>query len=957
MAELLIPVVAEAVFSIALNEAIKQAIKFRDRARSVLHFKQDIEQLADHLKKLHDNLESTMPDYKRFEVSPYAQNPQYKKLVKAIFKIAQDAEDIIQDCQHPRNRWHQMLLPVLLSRKIKSIQQRIENLEIKGTPNCVDLIEGRAAADPEPPVIEAAIRVLSNSISTHFESTTGEFRRTTLRLASMRRNSIKRRSQPIDVHPIGLHDQINYIQSLLIKDEEGNMLGIYGMGGAGKSLLMKCVWNGEDVQKSFESDAQIWVTFSGGQISWLQRTIAEQICMPFDHSWTEEKGKAEIFRYLEKKKFFLVLDGVLPNESDHFLSHLGVPPNNSNGSKIVVISRDKCDLKRIKPDMPLIPVERLSEPDSWELFKRYAFGITTSESALPPEVLRIAEQIASKCHGHPLALKAYAAAMAGQTDPQQWRLALGRTKADYSFFGNHTDAEKRIFECLRSSYESLSPTLRIAFLYFAAFPENHKVRTADLIDLWTAERLFTAESPSELDAYGRRLLNIMIDRCVVEGVEAGSLGRVRKCKMHPMFRHLATHILEKEDEDEERSLFKAGDNLAEFPSMEISQHKHQRISLMYNRITCLPEELKCRELRTLILRHSERLSVIPPGFLQGLTRLRTLDLSMTGIESLPVTLGRLKRLEYLNVSRTKLKCLPIAVTRLQRLTYLNLFECKELESLPPDMNKLEELRYLNLRRCAKLSFLPFQITRITSLQCLIMDGCDGLQWRPQISPPENTLQYFGLDDLQSLVQLRYLSFVYATAGIPNGLLRKFQSLERLELCRVPSASLPEDIQEIKTLEDLRLSRLPCLVQLPRWLCKLVGLRRITLEYLNVKVLPPALFETLPLLRLLEIENCNELTELPVEFGKEGAFPALEELRLEKLNALKELPALEERSMSMLKEFRVRYCREIKNFPKGVENLKKSTRIDIVGSSGLISSVEEKGTDRQRLREFLDTLTC
>ncbi|GLJ38406.1 hypothetical protein SUGI_0782010 [Cryptomeria japonica] len=370
--------------------------------------------------------------------------------------------------------------------------------------------------------------------------------------------------------------------------------------------------------------------------------------------------------------------------------------------------------------MPLISVERLSETDSWKLFKSCAFGNSTIESTLPPEVLDIGKKIAGKCHGHPLALKAFAAAMAGQTDPRQWRLALGRAEADYSFFGNDNDAEKRISELLSSSYEFLPPILRMAFLYFAAFPENHEARTADIIDIWNAERLITAETPSELDVQGRRLLNIMIDRCVVEGVEVWPLGRVRKCKMRPMFRHLALQILEKEDEDEGRTLFRAGNNLAEFPTKEISQQKHQRISLMYNRITCLPEEFKCRGLRTLILRHNESLSVIPAGFLKRLTWLRTLDLRMTGIESLPFTLGRLKSLEHLNVSRTKLKYLPEAVTRLHRLTSLNLFKCKELESVPPGMNKLEDLRYLNLKHCVKLRFLPLEITQIASLQCLIL---------------------------------------------------------------------------------------------------------------------------------------------------------------------------------------------------------------------------------------------
>ncbi|GLJ38407.1 hypothetical protein SUGI_0782020 [Cryptomeria japonica] len=318
MAEQSIPVVAEAVLSIALNEAIKQAITFREKTKNALDFKQDIEQLADHLKRLRVIQKSSMPDFKRVEVIPYAQNTQHKKLVKAIYKIAQDAEDIIQDCQDPRNRWHKYLLPFQVTARIKSIERRIEILEIKGIQNGVDMMEGRAAADP--PMIETANRVLSTSISTQFESTTGEFRRTTLRLENMRRNSIKRRSQPIDVHAIGLDDQISDIQRLLFENEEHNMLGIYGMRGAGKSLWMKCVWNSDDVQKSFENDALIWITVSSGQISWLQRTIAKQIHMTFDQIWTEKKGKAEIFKYLQRERFFMVLDEVFPNASDHFLS-------------------------------------------------------------------------------------------------------------------------------------------------------------------------------------------------------------------------------------------------------------------------------------------------------------------------------------------------------------------------------------------------------------------------------------------------------------------------------------------------------------------------------------------------------------------------------------------------------------------------------------------------------------
>ncbi|GLJ54527.1 hypothetical protein SUGI_1171040 [Cryptomeria japonica] len=92
------------------------------------------------------------------------------------------------------------------------------------------------------------------------------------------------------------------IQRLQLENEEHNMLSIHDIGGAEKSLLLQCMWNNEDVQKSFENDALIWVTVSSGQISWMQRTIAEQVHMAFDQTWSEEKGKAEIFWHLETKE-------------------------------------------------------------------------------------------------------------------------------------------------------------------------------------------------------------------------------------------------------------------------------------------------------------------------------------------------------------------------------------------------------------------------------------------------------------------------------------------------------------------------------------------------------------------------------------------------------------------------------------------------------------------------------
>ncbi|GLJ55694.1 hypothetical protein SUGI_1196400 [Cryptomeria japonica] len=960
MAEMAVSMFVEPVVKILLNEVIEQGSKFKDKARSLLHFNRDMVRLSSELKDLSVVLEDAMPDYQRLETSPYAEDPKYWKFIKELYKVVQDAEDVIQDCQYVKKGCRRLLLPIQVSRRLKDIQQRITSLKRVPFPR-IEIRDECTAVQLCTTGLNLCMSSNGITVSSQLQTTPEQIRGATLRLTSMRRDSMKRRLQPVDGIPLGLNDQISHVQKMLIEDEETYIFGINGIGGSGKSLLMKCVWNSDEVQKSFENDLLIWMSIYPNQIAGSQRTLARHISMEFNNSWNQQEAKAKIYSYLVRKRFLMVVEDLWPNDNGSFLWDVGVPKSKEDGSKIVVISRYKEDLTKIKPDMPLIYSDPLSEKDSWRLFESYAFGSTGSP--VRPEVMQNARKIATRCHGHPLALKAYGAAMAAKRDPSDWPMPSeeGETDQDENLFRKCSPAEREIFKCLRSSYESLPLHLRLAFLYFAAFPEGLVVRTADIIDLWTAERLIPAYSPSQADLYGRRMLKTLMERCVVEGVEAGSLGVVRKCKMHPMFRLLACHILRRQNEEDEdgegTSLFRAGDNLTEFPSHEI---RHQRrISLMYNHISSLPRKFRCRKLRTLILRHSEDLTVIPRSFFKSLKWLRTLDLSMTGIESLPNTISCLERLENLNLSRTRLKSLPVAITGLHRLKKLNLFECKQLERLPLDMNKLEHLRYLNLRRCTKLKFLPYQVTQICSLQCLIMDGCQSLQWKTlhQKSAVPNNLQYSRLEDLKSLRHLKYLSFVCeSVTRIPNGLMGHFESLQRLEICAVQLGSLPEEIQHMKILQDLRISRLEALVKIPQWLCNMESLRRITLEYLKVKAIPPSVFETLPLLRLLEIEHCEELTDLPAEFCKERSFPALEELRLDHLRELKELPCFAQGTMTMLKELRVRYCKKITRFPKGVEKLKKNTKIDIAGSVGLIDSVGDNGIDRERMRVFRANLS-
>eukprot|EP01018_Ginkgo_biloba_P027923 Gb_24897 [translate_table: standard] len=313
------------------------------------------------------------------------------------------------------------------------------------------------------------------------------------------------------------------------------------MGRVGKSALVKNVWNSD-----FENDFVIWVTVSSSTRIWLQRSIAREIGMHFDETWDEEQAKQEIYRNLVPRRYLLVLDDVWNVESNGLLSVLGVRDPFERSSKIVVTSRRKFSTE-LNLFMKVIKLTFLLEEESWDLFRRYAFR-DHKHISNTPEVERSAREFARACRGHPLVLKACGVAMVGKLEPEEWKFVTGLS-ANRDM---HPETEREIFNCLRTSYEALSRSLQLCFLYFASFLENHIILTTGLIDLWTAEIIDPSKS------LGKTMdVHICIDCCLVEKVEGHSLNRIRKCKMHQMLRLLVINIIEKE-EKEEQCLFQAG---------------------------------------------------------------------------------------------------------------------------------------------------------------------------------------------------------------------------------------------------------------------------------------------------------------------------------------------------------------------------------------------------------------
>ncbi|RVW23563.1 putative disease resistance protein [Vitis vinifera] len=152
-----------------------------------------------------------------------------------------------------------------------------------------------------------------------------------------------------------------------LKDPQVGIMGLYGMGGVGKTTLLKKI-NNDFLPTSSDFDLVIWVEAS--KTKKIQKVIWNKLQLSRD-GWenrsTKEEKAAEILRVLKTKKFVLLLDDIWERLD---LLEMGVPhPDAQNKSKIVFTTRSQ-DVCRQMQAQESIKVECLSSEAAWTLFQK-----------------------------------------------------------------------------------------------------------------------------------------------------------------------------------------------------------------------------------------------------------------------------------------------------------------------------------------------------------------------------------------------------------------------------------------------------------------------------------------------------------------------------------------------------------------------------------------------------------
>uniref|UniRef100_A0A6N2KZW1 Uncharacterized protein n=1 Tax=Salix viminalis TaxID=40686 RepID=A0A6N2KZW1_SALVM len=521
----------------------------------------------------------------------------------------------------------------------------------------------------------------------------------------------------------------NVIWSWLTHDEVST-IGIYGMGGVGKTTMLKHIYN-ELLQSPYISHNVYWVTMSRDfSICKLQNKIAKRIELSFSNEEEELGHRATELSHelMKKQRWILILDDLWNSFELH---EVGIPMA-LKGCKLIMTTRSEavCQQMNSRNNVKVYP---LSNEEAWTLFME-ELG---HDKQLSPQVEQVAKDITSECAGLPLGIKTIAGTMKGVDDMHEWSDALEDLKQSKVL---QDKVEEKVFRILRFSYTHLNDeALQQCFLYCGLYPEDFEIPREDLIDYLIDEGVVKRQKSREAEINkGHTMLDRLERACLLERLCGGDY-----VKMHDLIRDMAIQILE----ENSRAIVKVGAQLKELPDAEEWSEKLTCVSLMDNQIEeiCSRHSPRCPNLSTLLLCKNYWLQFITDSFFKQLHGLKVLDLSRTNIE-----------------------CLPNSVTNLVCLTSLLLKNCRRL-SLVPSLKKLRALKRLDLS--APLKKIPHGMKCLSNLRYLRMNGCGEKKFPGGILPKLSQLQVFILeewisDDAQVTVE-----------GKEVGCLKKLESLE------------------------------------------------------------------------------------------------------------------------------------------------------------------------------------
>ncbi|KAL1208797.1 putative disease resistance protein [Cardamine amara subsp. amara] len=464
-----------------------------------------------------------------------------------------------------------------------------------------------------------------------------------------------------------------------LMDDENRVLGIYGMGGVGKTTLLTLINNKFVYEMKDIVDVVIWVTVSKDvYVEKIQDDVGKRLGL-YDENWRtkpqlEKAGKINMVLNYLKPRFVLLLDDLWEKVN---LTAIGIPLYRRK-HKIVFTTRfrDVCRSMCVDDD---IKVEFLSKEDAFNFFN----AIVRGPHMLNGETLFLAKEIVESCHGLPLVLLVVGKSLSSRMTVHELRHA--RDILQYS-----PDINKKLFGVVKLSYDYLrEEQVKLCFRYCALFPDEYAIRIDELVEYWIGEGIIDDQDGRRTAIHrGYYIIGTLVGAGLL--LKDGESGQT--VHMHDIIREMALKI-----NDGKRFVVETDAGLRKLPVVR-DWTTVTKMSLMNNEIESIlddPEFLGQAPLVTLFLQNNKLVEIVG-NFFVVMSSLVVLDLSRNlGLTELPEEISMLVALRYLSLLGTRIKVLPEGFRKLGNLIHFDLEFTSSLQSLNQisSLLKLQVLRF------------------------------------------------------------------------------------------------------------------------------------------------------------------------------------------------------------------------------------------------------------------------
>ncbi|ESQ34363.1 hypothetical protein EUTSA_v10006573mg [Eutrema salsugineum] len=777
--------------------------------------------------------------------------------------------------------------------------------------------------------------------------------------------------EKVGEYTVGLESRVHDLMDLVdVKASSGvQILGLYGMGGIGKTTLAKSFYNkileNFEEHRVFISNVRESSSDQDGLVN-LQKTLIKALSPVPPQIENVNGGLDKIRKSVHEKKILAVLDDV--DNVDQVDALVGERGWYGEGSLIIITTRDSEILSKLSVNRQY-EVNCLTEMQALKLFSYHSL-----RKEKPPEsLLELSKKMVEMTGRLPLAVEVFGSSLFDKKGEKEWQAQLEKLK---------NTQPNDLQGVLALSFESLDDEEKIVFLDIACLFLKMEITKEEVIDvlkgcgydaeaalgvlrqkslvkiladkdgtLWMHDQIRdmgrqmvvkeSREDPgmrSRLCDRGETMtvLNNMKGTSSIRGivfdvkkkfvrtpsaVEITSSNLQNNLSINSMFNYIKSKIVKFPAEEKPKSseITIPVEPFVPMSKLRLLQINHVELE---GNLKLLPSELKWLQWRGCPLKS------LPPDFLAR--QLAVLDLSESGIRRVQSLCSKRvdENLKVVNLRGCyNLEDIP-DLSNHKALEKLVFQRCNLLVKVPRSVGNLGTLLQLDFRNCSNLAEFLVDVSGLKRLQKLFLSGCSNLGKLPESIYRLEKLEKLSLNDCRSIQELPLC-------------IGTLTSLEDLYLDGTALQSLPSSIGRLKNLQKLHLMHCTAFSKIPETINTLTSLKELFINGTAVEELPLNL-GSLSCLVDFSAGGCKSLKQVPSSIGGLGS---LLQLQLDG-TPIETLPG-EISHLHFIQKLELRNCKSLKFLPESIGGMDTLESLHLEGSN-----IEELPEDFGKLENLV-----